>query len=29
MKGKFLFGNRKRSPWEGYSVGVGEAAEDE
>jgi len=29
MKGKFLFGGRKRAPWNGYSNGVGTSAEDE
>jgi hypothetical protein len=28
-KGKFLYGHRKRSPWEGYAVGSEEESEDE
>ena len=29
MKGKFLFGGRKRAPWEGYSNGIENIDEDE
>ncbi|MDR3262337.1 MAG: hypothetical protein LBT78_10970 [Tannerella sp.] len=28
MKGNFLFGRRKRAPWEGYSEGIGTVSED-
>lgn len=28
LKGKFLFGKRKSTPWEGYSAGVSEDVED-
>ncbi|VVB85139.1 Uncharacterised protein [uncultured archaeon] len=29
MKGNFIFGERKRNPWAGYAVGVGENEEEE
>lgn len=28
MKGKYLFGNRKRAPWEGFATSVSGAEED-
>ncbi len=27
-KGRFLFGKRKRTPWQGYAVGVAEGIDD-
>lgn len=28
-KGKFIYGKRKRSPWEGYAIESGDESEDE